>query len=192
MTDKKQVVQRGIEVHNGSVVAGDQVILNLGDRPDPSQSEMKRLVDRYKKEMEQGLEFRGVVEKLQHFIFSADGDEVIGLKEKLKNANLDSMYDYAEQAKEIFVKKLVKHSMSEVAQEMIAVLLVQMWSDFHKYVFPRIRDGTSEAVANKLVDEHVVRPVKELFSENVLNLYKDEIDGMLYFLTGNCYVKWIK
>jgi hypothetical protein len=42
-----------------------------------------------------------------------------------------------------------------------------------------------------LVQSQIISPVSELLGENVLDIYPDELSGMLYFLTGNCHIRWV-
>ena len=42
----------------------------------------------------------------------------------------------------------------------------------------------------QLVDVHVYAKIAECLGENILELYDDEIAGMLFYLTGNCHIKW--
>ena len=40
------------------------------------------------------------------------------------------------------------------------------------------------------IDDKVIKPAIFVLGENVLKLLKEDINGMIYFLTGNCHIKW--
>jgi hypothetical protein len=44
----------------------------------------------------------------------------------------------------------------------------------------------------RAVQHEIIDPIEAMLGENVLDLYADEINGMLYFLTGNCHIRWTK
>ena len=42
-----------------------------------------------------------------------------------------------------------------------------------------------------LIAQAVLHRVRRLLGENPLRLFAEEINGMLYFLTGNCHIRWV-
>jgi hypothetical protein len=43
----------------------------------------------------------------------------------------------------------------------------------------------------KIKDE-IINVLLQKLGENILEIYADSISGMLFFLTGNCHIKWSK
>ena len=58
------------------------------------------------------------------------------------------------------------------------------------HIIPLIKEGLSKTLINKAIQETIIDPIHHLLEVNILNLCSDEIHGMLYFLTGNCHLKW--
>ena len=84
----------------------------------------------------------------------------------------------------------MKNEHSETAQLIYAFLLAKVYSSFQTNIYPRISEGLSEEFINQLVTEYIIKPLEDILGNNLLRIYDDEINGMIYFLTGNCHIKW--
>lgn len=181
-----------------NVVQGDQagrdIVTNVNHYTyDPSRpTQMSRLIDKFKAEHATNSQYQQTIDKLEHFGTVVAEEQVIGLEQKLTAGGRTSFLEFAQRTKELFTKKLAKHQFSESAQRIHALLLAEVYSRFHNHVYPRIVAGGAEAEINLLVQSQIIDPVQAMLEENVLHLYADEINGMLYFLTGNCHIKWAK
>ena len=181
-----------------NIVGGDQagrdinkniyIVPNDGGRRTP----MGNLIEKFRYEKKNDIQFKKTIEKLEHYSRRVEGDEIIGLEAKLKAAEYDAFIEFAQKTKELFAKKLAKHQFSESAQQIYAFLLAEMWDRYYRNVYPQIQNGLPQDRICKLVETQVLDPIKELLEENVLELYADEISGMLCFLTGNCHIKWTR
>jgi hypothetical protein len=116
--------------------------------------------------------------------------DVEGVKAKLGKAGYDNLLGFALMTKEMFVKKLTEFQFSRSAQEMQCLLLAEVYTRFHYCVWPALCAGEDQKKVMSLVQTHIINPVSEILGENVLNIYADELTGMLYFLTGNCHIRW--
>lgn len=152
---------------------------------------MRALIARFKVEAEENETFSGVIPKLQHFSNVVDAPEAIqGLEGKLTDAGYENFLHLGITTKEQFAKKLIEFQFSRSAQEILSFLLAEVFTRFHTSVLPAISSNESHAVVFRLVQSEVINPISDLVEENVLDLYADELTGMLYFLTGNCHIKW--
>jgi hypothetical protein len=88
------------------------------------------------------------------------------------------------------VKKLAEFQFSRSAQEMQCLLLAEVYTRFHHCVWPALCEGRHQDEIQTLIQKHIIDPVSQMLGENVLNIYTDELTGMLYFLTGNCHIRW--
>ena len=84
----------------------------------------------------------------------------------------------------------MKNEHSETAQHIYAFLLAKVYSRFETHIYSRLNEGHPEEYINQLVDELIVKPLEDLLGNNLLHIYEDEINGMIYFLMGNCHIKW--
>ena len=176
----------------GRDIRHETTINNYSSRSAAWSNKLVELGMQYLEEREQNLGgHRPLIDKLEHYSTLAEDEvEVIGLEQKLVLGGYSSLYGFAVKTKEMFVKHLTKHQFSEAAQKMYAILLVETYACFEQHVYPSIVAGLSTQQVMYLVEEHVYIYLEEKLGSNVLDLYKDEICGMLYFLTGNCHVKW--
>ena len=154
--------------------------------------QMKSLVEDYKKEVASGeSEFKELFDKIRHFTSNID---VIKqeLSEKLDDGGFKDDTDWATELKETYTKRLLKNDVSQAQQKIHAFLLVKVQMAFRRHVLAAIRNGNSKEDIRMLVDDQVISKVGEYLGyDNVLDLYDDDINGMLYFLTGNCHIKWV-
>lgn len=155
-------------------------------------SGLGRRIEQYKVEITNGYQIGIIIDSLQHYHDNVDGPTVIGLDEKLKRANRQQEVEMANKLKELFCKKLVANQLFKSAQEIFVVLLGIMYELFQCHVQPLINAGASADDINKAVFEHVLQPLFEKIEaeDNALNLLMPDLRGMLYFLTGNCHIKW--
>jgi hypothetical protein len=155
-------------------------------------TQMSFLIQRYLAEDKTNRETAQFIDKLTEFNSCVDRGPVIGLDAKLRASGLDAQIDFASRTKEAFTKALVKHQLSETAQHIMAHLLADIFTRFERFVTPEILLGMDSSTIDSLVQDRVITPVRDALEDNVLNLYSDEINGMLYFLTGNCHINWRK
>lgn len=175
----------------GDVLGQMQENLDLFKNVGVRKTQMSHLIERFKKERENDEVFSGIIAKLQHYSSSTDGvGEVEGVTLKLGKAGYNNLLEFALATKEHFVKKLTEFQFSKSAQEMQCLLLAEVYTRFHHCVWPALFEGRSQGEVQILVQNHIINPVTEMLGENVLDIYTDELTGMLYFLTGNCHIRW--
>jgi ABC-3C protein len=175
----------------GNVVLGDMAGGDITHHHySTNSSPMSRLIQKFHEEEKNNVQFNVTIDKLIQFQSCIDTGNVKGLEEKLSGTAFVSQLDSARRTKELFVKALAKHQFSESAQKIMAHLLADICQRFDLHVWPAIVAGFSSAQVNQMVQQHVIDPVKASLEENVLDFYAEEINGMLYFLTGNCHIKW--
>ncbi len=159
---------------------------------DPTQKTyMAVLVEKYRKERERDEVIDKIIEKLQHYKDPAPGEEtnLIGLGAKMEEGGRSELLPFALSTKELFAKKILKHQFSETAQEIHAYLLAEVYTRFYNLIFPCI-GKIPDIDVNNLIQEKIINYIQGILGENVLDFYSDEINGMLYFLTGNCHIRW--
>ena len=151
---------------------------------------MTALTETLKRELRDNKEIQSILPALGHYMSLVDRDDVIGLEEKLRAANRDQEIEEALGKKEIIAKRLHKHSTYRSAQEIYILVLGNILERFKAYVTPLIESGAPDAEIKICIFENVVNPTMNMMEQNALKIYWDEIWGMIYFLTGNCHIKW--
>ena len=185
----------GVKQINNDVsrdLAGRDIITtyNIGLVPFGGQSQLEKLYVRFEKEKNESPFFSEFVDELNHFKQYAQDTEVIGIEKKLKNGNRLKYLNFAEKCKEKFAMKLLINEHSETAQRIYAFLLAKVYSSFEINIYPRLSEGHPDEFINELVSVYIIMPLEDILGDNLLNIYDDEINGMIYFLTGNCHIKW--
>lgn len=177
-----------------NVVFGDQAARDINKTiiHTPSKSTcMANLIAKLKKEREEDVRFHEIIKELQHYCTAVENEEIQGLEPKLEAGGRKDFVDFALRMKESFTKKLAKFEVYKSAQEIFVVLLAEIYTRFTNHVYPKILEQSDVTVVNELIQTKVIDPVVEMLEENELLIYADEINGMIYFLTGNCYIKWV-
>jgi hypothetical protein len=191
--NKNEVTQTNNTVGNGDIAGRDvnkSTVINIGRVSSGGKSQLEILYEKLEQERQNSSIFSDMVDELLHFKSYAADAEVIGLEKKLENGNRLNYLNFAERAKEKFTKKLLKNEHSETAQHIYAFLLAKVYSRFETNIYPRLNEGHPEEYINQLINEFIIKPIEDLLGNNLLHIYEDEINGMIYFLMGNCHIKW--
>lgn len=186
-------VDQNIEGDGNKVAAGDITETHLHFPASSRVSQMKRLIELYHEEQKNGgSAFTGFIKKIQHFQSNVEEDVLIGLEAKLDAAGLRHDIPWAKRFKENYAKKLTESVLSPAAQEIHAYLLARVLVHFTNIVLPAINAGQPESVIKALVLHQVIEPVHAELEIPVLDLYSEDINAMIYFLTGNCHINWTR
>jgi hypothetical protein len=149
-----------------------------------------KLAEEYKKETTSDIVMIEIVSKLQHFITSVDS-EFIGLEQKLINGGFQNELQFANLLKEQYTKYLTSNNLSKAGQKIHAFLLARIFVAFNMYIPEAINEGRTNLEIKQIILERIVQPVEDVLGvDNVLELYQDDVMSMVYFLTGNCHIKW--
>jgi C-terminal domain 9 of the ABC-three component (ABC-3C) systems len=173
--------QAGRDIH--------QTTINYSDR----LKVMEKLVKLYNEEKKKGTksEFTGYIRKLEKFTTSIDG-ELSDLQQKLEAGGYKNDIDWALELKEEYSKMLQENKFSQACQHIHAYLLAWIIVLFKQFVADAIKSGQTKDTVKQIIVDKVIAPVENLVGgeNNVLELYSDDITGMIYYLTGNCHLKW--
>ncbi|AYB32384.1 ABC-three component system protein [Chryseolinea soli] len=175
-----------------NVVTGDVIGRDKHVTIHPSAKTTAYLEGLYKKFLEEvkTAEERLFIDDLQHYTSQASGD-VLGLEEKLKAGNRGEILWYAKDLKERYHKKLIRTSQfSMVAQKINLHLLTLIRTNYLTEIYPMIVERKEKAIIDNLINEKIVKPLLTELGENCLEFNADHILGMVYYLTGNCHIKW--
>lgn len=156
-------------------------------------SKLRKLFEKFESEKQTDPTLNSIVQELQHLMTPREGEVVVGLENKLKSANKpqDSI-DMAMEYKDQYSKKLYKQQFYESFQNINLILLAAARTQFMNYVYPIIkRKGSDEQVAFML-DEYVIKHLNALLDVDEEHVFSPGDEwGIIYFLTGNCFIKWV-
>lgn len=190
LSSTPNAIEQKIEGDNNQQAARD-IINNLYPQQDVK---MKSLIEAYKQEQLENKEFSQVLEELDYYLnpVKAESQNIIGLKKKLTDGQFDELVDYAMEMKELFYRKVERYRLSESAQKIFLYILADVQNKFNHKIYPLICNDTSHQIIMEKIEEEIINVINEKLGENVLDIFPNSISGMVYFLTGNCHIKWSK
>ena len=155
-----------------------------------SPTDLLTTLNEFEDEFGENKEAVEFIEELADYLRDYPGRKVIGLEGKLKQAEMESLYEEAKVLKQRFVKKLFRGQLSNNTQQLYAQTLALINTFFSHKIKPLIKNGaTSEIIEDALLEE-VFLPIFQNTSKVDMSITIDHIRGMLYFLTGKCHTKW--
>jgi len=150
---------------------------------------MKILLEKFKQEQSTNSHLKEYIDDLDYY-YNKKKDDVIGLEDKLTSANRQGFIEFALEAKDKYHRKLYKYQFSEAAQKINLHLLGLVITYFENEIKPLLKKGEDEQLVNSMINERLIKPLLDELDENLLGFSAHDINGMLYFLTGNCHLKW--
>lgn len=85
-----------------------------------------------------------------------------------------------------------KHQLLESAQKIFAFLLALVESKFRADIVPLLYDDAANQRIDAAVEAQIVQPCLEMLKHNPIQISCVHLRGMVYYLTGNCYLEWVK
>jgi len=155
---------------------------------------MKDLIEAYKQEQRTNSNFSEIIEELDYYLNPVKSEEqnVIGLEKKLKDGQFDDYIEHAMRMKDLFWRKVERYRFSKVAQQIFLYILADVLTIFKLKIYPLIRNDTEHEIIMSKINDEIINVLLQKLGENILDIYADSISGMLFFLTGNCHIKWSK
>lgn len=130
-------------------------------------------------------------DKLQHYLAARTEGDVRGLEEKLKDSDRLDQLQLAKELKELAAKSIMRRQGSYTAQRIFTIVLDELHTNFTLVVTPTIQTGASRREVDLCIGQ-ALQSTKGILGENVLELTLKDLLGFLYFLGGNCHIRWDK
>lgn len=176
----------------GNLIARDDNSLNFQNQYSTS-TYLEDLYTRFEKEKNDNKDLKELCDELSFLNTQVQNEKVIGLEAKLIAGNKQAIVDYALDLKQKFYMKLMRTSQySLVAQDINIYILSKIKRTFIMEIFQLICAGESDLRVNMLIAERIINPVKVDLGINLFRYTEEDIMGMIFFLTGNCHIKWAK
>lgn len=130
-------------------------------------------------------------EKLEHYMAARTEGDVRGLEAKLLEANRSDQLNDAKDLKERAFKSIMKFQTSRTAQRVYTIVLTELHASFTLTVTPVIQQGADRITVDQCINA-VIQSAKNMLGENVLEFDSIDLLGLLYYLGGNCHIRWDK
>jgi hypothetical protein len=182
--------QTGNTVTDGSIIGGNQYTTNITTA---KRTKLSSLFEKLKEVCGSNTKVEVISEDLNRFSVSRDS---IGLEQKLIDGNRSHIIPDATWLKQEYYKKLTKFQFFEPAQQIHALLLGIVLEKFRNIIYPMIQGGSTDAEISRSVSLEIIDPIMKTIQEegcdDVMGLSSVDVEGMIYFLTGQCHIKWAK
>lgn len=167
----------------GDVVGRDKITNIL-----PAPTQMDLLSQKYVEEKSNQQVTYVIIDELTHY--SNENYDIRDLTEKLEDAGFGYLIDVGEELKEEVSKLIIRNQHYKSAQKIITYLLAEVESIFNANIKKRLLDVREEAALKLLFRTHLEKEIQAHLGDNVLEIFNRQINGMVYFLTGNCHLEW--
>lgn len=151
---------------------------------------MAKLVEQYLAETLADQTLSVWTEKLEHFLSNETSSDIRGLEEKLNASGRAYLLKDALKKKQSAYKAIMRQQGSKSAQTIFTFLLAEIVVNFEQMVLPLVQAGASNELVDAAMLDKVISPALQILESNPLSLNKMDIQGLVYFLAGNCYVRW--
>ncbi|WP_313132895.1 ABC-three component system protein [Stutzerimonas nitrititolerans] len=129
--------------------------------------------------------------KLMHYLAVPTDGDVRGLEAKLRDSGRLDMLHFAMREKEAAVKMLMRYQSSRSAQRVFTILLDELHTIYILTVTPVIENGGDRATVDEKIS-NALQVIKSMLGENFLEFTVKDLLGLLFFLAGNCHIRWDK
>ncbi len=172
------------------IVFGDKTTQNHYHQN--NKSRLASLFEKLNSECENNEEIIGWIDDLYRYTVQRD---VIGLEQKLLEGNRKDLINDAIWLKEEYYKKLTKYQLYQSAQKIQAHLLASILERFRNKIYPLIISNADDVTVSSAISDEIVNPLVSLIEQegledNILGFSATDIEGMVYYLTGRCHIKW--
>jgi hypothetical protein len=168
--------------------AGRDIVKTYNAAREPTA--MAKLVEQYLAETLADKTLIAWTEKLEHFLSNQTNSDVRGLEDKLNASGRADLLKGALLRKQSAYKAILRQQGSKSAQTIYTFLMAEIVVNFEQSVLPLVQDGATRSIVDAAMLERVITPALSMLETNPLNLDKMDIQGLVYFLAGNCYIRW--
>lgn len=173
----------------GNTAAGDLAGRDIVKNVLPALTGMGRLIREYASEGDQSARLAKLIQQLEHYYSTATDGDVRGLDEKLSAAGRRDQLFAAMQGKQYAAQFVLKHQSSLAAQQILRHLLAKLLADFQYVVTPLIQENAARKEVDAAIRE-VMDSAWRFLEDNPLDVDYRLLAGFLYFLGGNCHLRW--
>ena len=116
--------------------------------------------------------------------------DIRDLSQKLNAAGFGYLLSEAEELKQLVAKLIIKYQHYRSAQKIITYLLAEVESIFNAEIKGKLPSVSSEAELKLILRECLIKEIQDKLGDNVLDIFNRQVNGMVFFLTGNCHLEW--
>lgn len=184
------VISQNRNLVEGDLIAGSQYKSSTYNQVLPAASPLAKLYEKLRADNAGQVHIAEIAEQLQHYCTAVTDGDVRGLTDKLTAANRADLLRFAAELKQAATKTLMKWQTSGIAQDILTQILAKLYVEFVMQVTPAVQAGASRADVDALISDKVINATFAILGDNDLNLTAADLTGFLFFLGGNCHIRW--
>ena len=169
----------------GDIVVGTKKVYNT------QPTSLSHLYEIFRDAEQASSHKSNIADLLLHYSATASFD-VRGLEVKLTEGGRTDIIPEALLWKQRAAMLIARWQTSPVTQDIITHILSFIHSEFVQHIKPAIQAGKSRIDVEALISEKVLAPTNAMLGENDLQITSIDVLGLLYFLGGNCHIRWDK
>lgn len=116
--------------------------------------------------------------------------EMKDLSTKLMEADRSELIEDALELKESTIKLMTRYEASNSGQFILVHILSTIASKHKAFVVPAIKDKLSRATVDAIIDTQVIGNALEILNGTNRSITSEKMYGLMYYLAGNCHIKW--
>lgn len=179
----------------GNYVTGDLAAGNIDKRVTyvstaVQLTAMTRVIQEFALERAQDARLNSVIANLEHYLNATTNGDIRGLDEKLNSAGRASQLQNARIRKHEATQFILRYQSSVAAQKIISFLLGKLLTAFENHVSPLINASAPSTQIDHAIQIHVLDAAWTFLESNPLEIDHRLLTGLLYFLGGNCHIRW--
>lgn len=175
------------------VIGGDQnnLTFNYNEaRRDNTYTLLNKLYEQYQQDVRAKKQTDNIIRDLRKYYVASVEDQLRDLEGKLVDSGYDELLKQAKRYKSQFRQRIEEFRLFPSAQAIYAYLLGVVLTKFETYVLPSVQNKRPTAEIHELMQIKVVEAIIQTIPEVEPTCDYTDIYGMIYFLTGNCFIEW--
>lgn len=122
--------------------------------------------------------------------YKSQKSDIKKLENKLEDALRSDLVEEALELKEFTSKFITRYEASDSGQFILVNILATIASNHRAYVIPAIVEGQPRTVIDAIIDTKVIGNALNVINGTDKVITSDRMYGLMYFLAGNCHIKW--
>lgn len=180
------------KTESGDIFIGSKdVHYNLNfDPPQINPEKILLLVERYKDIDCESNEFLAIKEELEEYKSPKPGRVIIGLENKLEAGGREDLIVNAKDYKDKFARRLMRYELCTHTSAIHLNIMGRIEEKFNHIITPLIESRTDKNVVDLAISKLIIEPLADEVSAADPTLTPKQVRGMMYLLTGNCFLQW--
>lgn len=124
------------------------------------------------------------------FRYKTPKSEMKDLATKLHEADRNELIEEALELKELTIKFMTRYEASNSGEFILVHILSTIATKHKAFVIPAIKAKLPRSTIDAIIDEQVIGNALEILNGTNRSITSERMYGLMYYLAGNCHIKW--